>query len=185
MLFIATARKNPLPVQFRWFLYMSLKMAAFCFFLLIAVIFSAPTKDFSNSVSDGLFGMLLVSTVANIAGVYLVFQAYRQRTIDWIYRSEVFSAIYAIWMLALFAFTIVAHALIDLLGANIFLITWIFVVLLTSFLAHIANVYICRVIMERMMDGEEVRDKPPMVVEANPVRGDRADTIPISNDNKA
>ena len=183
-MYVAQARTNPLPSQFRWLFYLSIKMATWSVLLLVALIFSAPGKDISNSVSDGLFGMLLISCLASIGGVFLTMMAYKERTMEWIYRTEVFSAIYSIWMLALFAFTIVAHALISLLGSSIFLITYLFVVLLVAFVAQIANVYICRVIMERMMDGEEVRVAPPPVttdVEVNPARTNRADTIPEKN----
>lgn len=183
-LFVAQARTNPLPRQFRWLFYLAIKMAMWSVFLLVALIFSAPGKDFSNSVSDGLFGMLLISCLASIGGVFLAMMAYKERTMEWIYRMEMFSAIYSIWVLALFAFTIVAHALISLLGSNVFLIAYLFVILLIAFFIQIANVYICRVIMERMMDGEEPRVAPPPVtadVEVNPVRTDRADTIPEKN----
>lgn len=183
-LFVAQARTNPLPRQFRWLFYLAIKMAMWSVFLLVALIFSAPGKDFSNSVSDGLFGMLLISCLASIGGVFLAMMAYKERTMEWIYRMEMFSAIYSIWVLALFAFTIVAHALISLLGSNVFLIAYLFIILLIAFFIQIANVYICRVIMERMMDGEEPRVAPPPVtadVEVNPVRTDRADTIPEKN----
>lgn len=183
-LFVAQARTNPLPRQFRWLFYLAIKMAMWSVLLLVALIFSAPGKDFSNSVSDGLFGMLLISCLASIGGVFLAMMAYKERTMEWIYRMEMFSAIYSIWVLALFAFTIVAHALISLLGSNVFLIAYLFIILLIAFFIQIANVYICRVIMERMMDGEEPRVAPPPVtadVEVNPVRTDRADTIPEKN----
>lgn len=183
-LFVAQARTNPLPRQFRWLFYLSIQMAMWSVLFLVALIFSAPGKDFSNSVSDGLFGMLLISCLASIGGVFLAMMAYKERTMEWIYRMEMFSAIYSIWVLALFAFTIVAHALISLLGSNVFLIAYLFIILLIAFFIQIANVYICRVIMERMMDGEEPRVAPPPVtadVEVNPVRTDRADTIPEKN----
>ena len=186
-MFMARARSNPLSAMMRWYMNMMFANASKFIIFLISIIFTAPGSAHTNAVSDGLFGMLIVADVAALVGIYTCKQAFEEKSIEKIYRAEIYSVIYGLWLLGLLSYTFVAHALAGLLDGSILRVAYLLVTLLLATFTQTANVYISKVIVERLVNGESpVKPVAAVVMEDtipgteqgveiadNPIRGEK------------
>ena len=154
LIFMAKARSQPVPNLMRWYLYNALSMAFYTVAFIIGAILLTPGGDGKNSLSDGLFGMYIVTILFLTAATGISYLSWKERSTDRIYSSEIVSVILGLWFCGLLAYTIVAHSFGKLLAGSIGTSSYLFIVLITSIFTQGVNVYLSKVIVERIIDGE-------------------------------
>ena len=138
----------------KWYLYYAMSMAFYVAVYIIGAIVLKPGGDDKNSLSDGLFGMYIVTILFLTAATGISYLSWKERSTDRIYNSEIISVILGLWFCGLFAYTIVAHSFGTLLASNIGTTIYLFLSLISSIFVHGANVYVSKVVVERIIDGE-------------------------------
>ena len=154
IIFMAKARSQPVPYLMRWYLYTAISMAFLTVMFIIGAILLTPGGDDKNSLSDGLFGMYIVTILFLTAATGISYLSWKDRTTDRIYNSEIISVILGLWFCGLFAYTIVAHSFGTLLVGNVAVTSYLFISLISAIFVEGANVYISKIIVERIINGE-------------------------------